>query len=722
MTCIPASLLLVLASCGVAVAQGDGERETLPPVTAAPPQQTGEGGALSTNQNDPAELFDLPFSYPSLSQELLTGGADALRATRSIWDDPRNISVVREQLLTERQADDLGQAIQTEVGVMVQRTGRGQASPFIRGLTGQQILILVDGIRLTNSFTRAGPNQYFSLIDPGMVEEVQIVRGPGSVQWGSDAIGGVINVVTRSPEFIGGDYLSPGTIQRFSTADNGYYGRVNVEGFVNNVGVFGGGGYGDFHNIDLGGEGGRQPATSFNQNAGDIKFSYLVDRCSQVIVSLQHFEQDDLFRTDRFEQGDQRVFGPQSRDLAYLRYQGLNPLGTFFHSWTLTGSYNFMNQVETRRNSTTGNATEQSVRSLNDDQFGLNLVFGADYDQYGRVTYGFDWYHEDLDSAREDTDLTTGVSTSKPGDFPNDGYYSRFGGFLEWDVQLTDRLAAISGVRYSYIAAGATITAGAAAGHIDPTYDDWSSSIGLVYDLHPGIHLVGSVAEGFRAPNLEDLAATNTNTFAGTDIPNPNLVPERSINYEIGLKFDTPKFRSQAFVFWTDISNHILRQPEGNPLNPNFALVRENRNTRLQGVEWAGEYLLHSGWSLYGNISYIFGQDLSVAEPLSRIPPLQGVLGVRWRERDGAQWFDMYTWLVGRQDRLSARDMTDTVRIPVGGTPGFGTLNLRYGYLISRGQRLSLSVLNVTDSVYQVHGSGAKGPGIDLVLGYELLQ
>ena len=135
------------------------------------------------------------------------------------------------------------EALEREVGVMMQRTGAGQASPFVRGLTGPQVLILVDGVRMNNSTFRYGPNQYFATIDPGTIERIEVVRGPQSVLWGSDAIGGVINVVTRSTDpgccnFTGGEF-----IERFSTADSGSYSRLSVEGSVNRWGVFGGASY-----------------------------------------------------------------------------------------------------------------------------------------------------------------------------------------------------------------------------------------------------------------------------------------------------------------------------------------------------------------------------------------------------------------------------------------------------------------------------------------------
>jgi len=720
MSCPKCFMSLVVLLCVFGVHESmadqpdaDAER-TLPPIDVRPP-----AGEPPPDFDQPS--FDLPFSYPSLTDQTFDSLSGGLRASRSVFDDPRNVTIVGPLQLQEIAPIDMGQALEREPSVTVQRTGRGQSSPFIRGLTGQQVLILVDGVRLSNATFRAGPNQYFNQIDPNMVERVEVIRGPQSVQWGSDAIGGVVNIVTKRAEFTGCNYLTGGTIQQFSTADAGYQGRVNVEGWVGSTGVFARGGYGNFNNVDRGGGLGRQPATSFNQYSGDVKLSYTIDDCSEILVALQHFEQNDLFRTDRFEKGDERIFDPQQRDLVYLRLNH-HGLCSFVDTGSFTVSYNRMKESQIRHDDNLGAYTSESQRQFINNQFGVNLVFASDLCCLGTLTYGVDWYHEHIDSSRTDLTVVPPTSRVRAGPFPDDAFYTRFGAFLEWDFDLTERLTAISGVRYSYIKAGADVTVGNLTGYIDPTYDDVSASVGLTYELNPCWHVVGSVAEGFRAPNLDDFAATNDDTFAGTQIPNPTLRPERSMNYEIGLKTDADRFRTQTFFFYTDIRDHILRQPRGNPLAPTFILERENRNSRLYGVELAGEYLLNCGFSAYGNFSYVYGQDTDANEPLSRVNPTQGTAGLRWRDECGENWVDVFVWMVDRQDRLSARDLADTVRIPAAGTPGYATLNFRCGRMIGQRQRISLNVMNITDKAYRVHGSGADGPGIDVMLGYEWLR
>lgn len=675
----------------------------------------------------PSEAFNFNELFPSLADQVAQpwdGGSRG--APFSVFDNPRAIDIISQQRLIEKAPLDMGQALENEVGVMMQRTGRGQSSPYVRGLTGQQVLILVDGVRMTNATFRSGPNQYFNTIDPNTVDHIEVIRGPGSVLYGGDAIGGVINVVTKSANYTGMNYTTGGTIQRFSSADLGYTGRVSVEGYTESTGFYGGGTYGNYNNLDIGGspdapsgfDVGRQPASSWRYNAADLKVTYLVDDSSELIFGLQHYRGEDIFRTDRFPSDRESIFDPQVRDLYYIRYQGVSDVG-LADFYQITTSYHRTDELRKDRDfRMSANPNIVSERSFFDEQFGLTFSFMKDCDSLGTVSYGFDWYHDEIGSARTDFNYGTdppGVS-NRAGEIPDDSFYSRYGAYAQWDVWMTDRLLLSSGVRYEHVTAGATVTANSVTDHIDPEYQDWIGNIGLTYTLTDQLNLVASISEGFRAPNLDDLATLNGNVFAGTQLPNPDLQPETSITYEVGAKLNTERFRAQTFVWWNDLQNFI----DTSAPNTMLLLDRTNSQAYLNGVEFSAEYQLSYEWSVYGNYWYTYGRNVDTGQPLSRIPPQQGTLGLRKRWNDGRDWFDTYAWLVDKQDRLNDRDISDTNRIPLGGTPGYATLNFRYGRMISPRQRLSLNVENIFDEQYRVHGSGSDGPGINALLTYEL--
>jgi hemoglobin/transferrin/lactoferrin receptor protein len=741
-------LLALLATVAVAAsggAQQPAEIPTLPP-TIVTPDRPAEPAA-PTEPTDAAGDFEPVGPYPDLGQQVFgdasgIGMDSATRAGQSIFDIPAHGTIIDRQTLAEKQPVDMFQALQNEVGVLVQQTARGQASPFLRGLTGQQVLILIDGVRVNNAIFRAGPNQYFNLIDPGQVDHIEVLRGAQSTLWGSDAIGGVINIVTRRAARDQGDYRGGQFREIYSTADSGSYSRLSAEGWRGCGGFFGGASYLNVRDLDRGGELGRQPFTNYDQYAGDVRYDYLLTNDAMLTVALSHFEQQDVPRSDRFapfvfgppaSTPRPTFFDPQQRDLAYIRIQG-TACSDWFDAYTTTLSYQ-RNKEGSRE---IRSATRTDIGEFDVDTLGYNLTLARDFEAYGRLVYGVDYYYDDVDAFRNRLNPATGVATADNPQFPDDSRYDRVGAFVGWEVLVTQRLTATAGVRYENSDASGTINA-VSGTRIDfeRTYQDWIGSVGLIYEIDPMLHLVGSVSEGYRAPNLDDLTADNPVLQNAQDVPSLDVQPEHAVTYEIGLKLNSPRLRMQVFEFWTDLEDAILRQavnaagvpvpnvigPNGVPVPGSNSFIRDNFDSYINGTELAGEYLLSSGWSAYGNFWYTYGQDLERNEPYSRIPPTQGILGLRSREERGRQWLDLYTALVRHQDRYAAQNNIDA-RFPLGGTPGYGTLNLRLGTTFGRQarHRISVSLENITDRAYRVLGSGVDGPGFNAIFGYEFLQ
>ena len=692
------------------------EADSPEPGMSVPPD--GPGGP-ATDSPSPMNI-----AFPSL-RDLTFGDAGEfgehtgiLRGGGSLFETAGSASIRTREQIAERQAPDMFHALQNEVGVLMQATAAGQASPFVRGLTGQQVLILVDGIRLNNSLFRRGPNQYFNTIDPGMVERVEVLRGQGSVLWGSDAIGGAINIVTRGADARRGlyheDYLGQEWTQYFNTANSSPYSRMNVEGWVGPAGFFGGGSFLNVRDLDTGFDAfGRQPGTNYQQYAGDIKFNFLLTGRSMLTVSLQHLEQENVPRSDRFPGfpldrnnsntfAQARFFDPQQRTLAYLRYQELDPFGGLFDALTVTASYHRQREVQTRGVPTT-RFQETDVETT-----GLQAVASRRMAELGKFTTGVDWFHDDIDS-------DFGGAASGPI-VPDDAWYRRAGWFLNWDVPLTSRLDATAGVRYESIETAGTPEIDGEPIFINPRYDGWIGQVGLSYLLRDDVRLYGSIAEGFRAPNLDDLMANNPNVLQqGQSIPSLGLVPERSISYEVGWKTDFRRLRTQTSVFWIEITDNIASITA----EPNV-FASANQDSAIEGVEFSGDYSLDDRWSLYGNFWHLRGKNRVTDAPLSRVPPTQGILGLRYQPRQSRGFADLYSWMSARQNRLDpVRDLTDE-RIPIGGTPGFATLNARIGRTFGRhdGHRVSLSLENITDKGYLVHGSGLLGTGFTARFGY----
>ncbi|QEG38926.1 TonB-dependent receptor [Roseimaritima ulvae] len=727
---------------GPVVSNGAGEPavsgafEDLP---AAPQSQVN--GANQTGSGVYSEAF------PSLGESLLggtindpTGLNSAVRSPSNLFDTPRLGTVVDREDLDRRHASTVYRALQNEVGVMLQQTGNGQLSPYIRGLTGQQVLILVDGIRMNTSILRPGPNQYAATIDPGSIERVEIIRGAESALWGSDAIGGVINFVTRSADPTRGNYCSPYVNQIYSTAEASSYTRTGFSGWYGATGITGGVSYLDVGELDRGGDFGRQPGTDYEQYAGDLKLQRVLAGEHLLTIAMQHFEQNDLKRSDRFlpfvlgppTNGvipTQRptYFDPQQRNLLYGRLEGLLAEDVGFadvYSITFSGMRTKEASVVDRYsgNDPAAVVTRREIGEFDDLGWGTVLSFRKDLDDFGKLTYGTDFYSESIDAERtriDDPDAPGATPVPTDPQYPDDSQADRVGVYASWYVPLTSRLDATTSVRYENINISGTPnfdTLGPT--YFERSYQDWIASIGLTYELTDHLRLVGGYYEGFRAPTIDDLTANKTflqNNQSTPLVGNLNVEPEHSQTYEVGAKFNYDRLRLQVTEFWTDFDSYINREVIGGER------FLTNQQAYLNGTELAGEYLLHRNVALYGNFYYTYGLVTSNDDPIARIPPTQGILGLRFDDYASGSYCDVYTWMVDRADRYAESNLGDS-RFIAGGTPGYATLNLRCGRSFGdqHRHRVSLALENITDKYYRVLGSGVDGPGFNAIFGYQL--
>lgn len=205
-------------------------------------------------------------------------------------------------LRREQMAASLPEALTETPGIVVQQTAHGQGSPFLRGFTGFRTVALVDGIRLNNSTFRDGPNQYWSTIDALAVDRLEVVKGPGSVMYGSDAVGGTVNALMRAPRY-GFDQnirWSGATYYRFGSAERAHLGRGEFGaaereqwGFTLGFSTK------TFGDVQGGEDVGRQAHTGYDQWDTDAKMEYFLSPSTKLTVAYQRTEQDDVERTHR---------------------------------------------------------------------------------------------------------------------------------------------------------------------------------------------------------------------------------------------------------------------------------------------------------------------------------------------------------------------------------------------------------------------------------------
>ena len=230
----------------------------------------------------------------------------------------------------------------------------------------------------------------------------------------------------------------------------------------------------------------------------------------------------------------------------------------------------------------------------------------------------------------------------------------------------------------------------------------------LAYAPTTRSNLYASFHSGFRAPNVDDMGTVGIVDFR-YELPAYELKPEKSSNFEIGYKLRTTRFAFSTALFHNTLRNLITRVPViGQQINGINVYRKENvERASIRGAEAELEYLLGNNWKTYGMIAYAFGENRSTNEPVRRIPPLNGRLGLEYRSQG---WYVRPEgWFATKQDRLAAGDLSDN-RIPKGGTPGWVIVNFLAGY---EATHFSVNAVaqNLTNTDYRTHGSGINGVG-----------
>jgi len=624
--------------------------------------------------------------------------------------------------------------------VMVQKTGYGQGSPYLRGFTGFRTLCLVDGIRLNNSVFRDGPNQYWSTVDPTSVSSYELVMGPCSVLYGSDAIGGVLNVVPIPPPAYQGSATWSGRLfYRGCTADDSHVARMQLGlrptaacGLVVGIPIK--------RFADLtGGENVEQQAhTGYGEWDFDARVEYHLRANHTLTAEHQTVVQDDAWRTHRtihgltwegLLRGDDKVHSyDQHRDLTYLRYSG-NHLDSQVDRITMTISRHGQSEDLYRLKS-----DDRSERQGFDvATWGATLQLDAD-SVLGDWVFGAEFYRDGVDSyARKYRSDGSLEKVEIQGPVGDDASYDNLGVYLQDTIHLP-AVDLIPGGRYTYCRARANAVKDAVSGQQTAVGGSWDALSGSLRALVPlradrSYVLFTGIAQGFRAPNLSDLTRLDMARSGEIETPAPDLEPEQFVATEIGLKTKTSLLVSQIGYYCTFIDQMIVRTPTGETIDDSMEVTKKNTGRGyLNGVEISFSVHVHPQWTWWGAASWMNGKadayPTSSTEQkrdyISRLMPPTAQAGLRWQAADGRVWSEAAGDWAGRADHLSADDMRDTQRIPPGGTPGYGICHVRVGGRVHKGIAMTLGLENIFNRDYRIHGSGVNEPGRNLVFTAEV--
>ncbi|HKP84911.1 MAG TPA: TonB-dependent receptor [Blastocatellia bacterium] len=546
---------------------------------------------------------------PITEEVTITTNPGVVESTESV---SQQVNVISEAQIAERAQSVVAQVANEEVGVQLQRTSPTVSGIFIRGLTGNKVNVFVDGVRYSNAAQRGGVSSFFNLIDQTNLQAVEILRGPNSAQYGSDAIGGSIQFLTYAPAFAATDTDFRGKFGvSFNSADAGFGSNLlttfatkkfalltNITGRrVNTLRV---GHEIDSHNAvtrffalssDLVLDD-RLPDTAFTQYGGLIKMNYAFTPGSQLTLNYARSQQDGGKRYDQLLGGDGNLIADLRNfmlDFAYARYDKVK-LGWFD---TFTAVYSFNSQREERVNqggngSRTASINHEFERT---NAHGTQAFVGKQWGVRNNLLLGGEFYHEQVEAPSFGLNPVTNVSSIRRGRVPDNAKF-RSGGLYVQDVVdvVPGRLRLVGNVRWSAAsyearAADSPLVGGRPLWPDDSLrVDNVTYRAGVLVTPVDGFSLSANFSRGFRAPHITDLGTLGLtgsgfevaapdvaglggtigtsagSTAVSTGLPVTQVGPEKSMSYEVGARYHNRHFDTDFAFFVNDVDDNIVKQ------------------------------------------------------------------------------------------------------------------------------------------------------------------
>jgi hemoglobin/transferrin/lactoferrin receptor protein len=660
------------------------------------------------------------------------------RTENYLRNSPFAESLVGKEEIQVRPSVSLPDILQNEPGVSLLRDGIWGTEISIRGLNRENIITLIDGSRIATSTDVAAR---LSMIDLNDIERVEVIKGASSSIYGSGATGGIVNIITKSPQHYDRFSLNGNVLTEYNT--------------VNNLSVLGGSLYGgsSFWSTKLSGN--YRKANNTQTPRGELLNSQFEDYSLSGALNIFPVDNHKLkidyqiFRADNVGIPGSSVFPEQAlvtypferRELISAGYEIQNISKTFY-KLTAKYSYQLINRdVENipyivqnipasegnpaRRVSVlkiTPSADHKNNNATLQGNFWLfdshNLAAGIDY--WDRSYKGErDRYQliEVLDSAGNVVSTTNQITGEIP--VPNSKYKS-LGIFVQDEFKLfNDRLSTTLGLRYDFINITAektlnpvyTITNGVLNTNppnqnvlwdsTDTNNSSYSANLGFIYSLFSSLDLTLGLGSSFRSPSLEE-RFQYIDQGSVVRVGNPDLEPEKGQSIDFGIRHYSVNLKILSSFFYSYFNDLVVEVPGTH--DGRNALIKTNiGEARIYGFDFSADYNFWQDYILYATASYVKGDDITADGNLPEIPPLNGRVGFKFGFLDYLQT-DISSTLFAEQNDVAEGELS---------TPGYAVFNLLLNTVPIKFSSISFRVYsgaeNIFDKAYRNHLSTTRG-------------
>ena len=682
-------------------------------------------------------------------------------------DIPQQIVSVTSEDVLFRNPQTAADLLQSSGQVYVQKSQLGGGSPIIRGFSTNRLLIAVDGVRFNTAIFRGGNVQNIISIDPFAVARSEVILGPGSVVYGSDAVGGVMNFYTKKPKFSfeEGYSFSGNSTVRYATANKEKTGHFDFNigakkwAFLTSVT------YSDFDNLRMGSHGPDdylrnqyvetingvdtvvqnqdpkiQRPTAYSQINTMQKVRYMPNNNWNFDLGLFYTTTSDYPRYDRLIRDTNGAlesavwdYTPQQWVSGNLQIQNTPDTNTLFDESAFTLS--FQHFKEGRSDRDFGDSflyeTQEKVAAY---------TTAWDFEKKikkAKLNYGIEYIFNKVGSRGLKSDIVTGISQTDVSRYPDGSSWQSLAGYMSSQFALAKNISFLGGLRYSHIIIDAqfdtslfdlpfteaTINTGALTGTAGVT---WNPNKTLGWRLNLGT--------AFRAPNIDDVGKVFDSEPGSVVVPNPDLKPEYAYNADIGvsLNFDTV-VKLDFAGFYTILEDALIRRDFS--LDGESQILYQGELSTIQAIQNASRaqvYGFEAGIDIafskelklnsQYNITRGFAQDQQgTKEALRHAPPAYGntrliynkakLTLAAFAEYNGQ--FDFEDLAPSQQNNafLYAADQNGNPY-----APKWYTLNFSAQYKYSKSLQLNATLENITDQRYRPYSSGLSAPGRNLIV------
>ncbi|OEK04343.1 TonB-dependent receptor [Roseivirga misakiensis] len=657
-------------------------------------------------------------------------------------------------------ADLLGMSGQ----VFVQKSQLGGGSPMIRGFAANSVLIVVDGVRMNNAIFRSGNLQNVITLDPNNLQEAEVVFGPSSVIYGSDALGGVMDFHSKSPSFSPeGATIQGSGFTRYASAANAVSSNLQLELNLPKFASFTSVTYNNFDDLRTGsnrtdafpdfgkrfeyverinGEDriiqnenvNRQIASGYDQWNILQKFRWRMGSFSDFTYSLHHSTSSDIPRYDRLTDrtngnltNAEWYYGPQEWQMHSLQSRFFYPT-KFFDQLKMTTA--LQRVVESRNDRRFGSDILRSRRE-NVQILSFNLDFEKSYGLSGELYYGIEAVLNDVESTAEQTNISTGEVSPTSTRYPDGGSdYNSLAAYISTKNHLNDKLILSTGLRYSYITLNSKFVDDTFFNfpfdEIDLSNGGLTGNLGLVFLPQAGWKLNALLSSGFRAPNVDDIGKVFDSEPGSIVVPNPDLKPETSYNIEYGISRQFKSGLKIDFVnYYSFLRDALVRRPftfngasqiqYDGILSNVFAEVNVGE-AFIWGFSFNLSAPLYQNITLKSSFTYTEGEDTIENLPLRHVAPLFGETSVTLSQKKFTSSIILrYSGGIAFED-LAPSEQNKPLLYTADGALPWSTLNINNSYQLNDRFTININLENILDTHYRTYSSGISAPGFNAIV------